>query len=118
MVQNRKVGKLLTPGGKSDPADKKLVRTAIRETYEETALRLGMQAMETVLYISIFEVKGVKMLDFGFYFRLRQSFEKMKLKRREGEFEEICFVPIKELCKSDDQCTAHAARIILVDTVS
>ena len=118
MVENYKAGKILPPGGKADISDDNLIQTAIRECREETGLKLHEMEAEPPLYISIFEVKGVKMLDFGFWFRVDQAFESMELKRRKSEVKEIYFTPLSELRKSNDVCIAHAANIILKNTAS
>ncbi len=70
-----KLGKILPPGGKADINDNILTQSAIRGNKEEAGKQLDRMELEPPLYIAIFEVDGVKMLDFGFWFKVNQPFD-------------------------------------------
>jgi 8-oxo-dGTP diphosphatase len=89
-------GQMALPGGKREPKDKDLKDTVMRETMEETGIKLDDCRFLGVLTAIISESKpGIKILPFIVLLE-----DEPKLKLNKEELESFIWVPFEEIVQS------------------
>ena len=116
LVQNQKVGGITFPGGKADGKDKSLADTAIRETMEEVGVSLNAEQLwrgAMPVWASVFVVKKLPLLDFGFVFKVDTVWNSFQFKYH-AEIKRVHIIPPYHLSKKkDDPVIAHVGRLLL-----